>query len=75
MPNVGLYFEDSALNQQYGINIENTGGSAFFASAGVESYYKKFGMGFNFQSPISQHLAGDHSIGHDRAMVHISYLF
>jgi hypothetical protein len=75
MPNAGFYFEDSALNKQYGLNIENTGGSALFASVGLESYYKKISIGFNFQKPIEQQLADNHSIAHNRATIHMSFLF
>ncbi len=75
MPNAGVYFEDSQKNQQYGITIENTGGPAQFASMGIESYYKKISVGFNFQKPVVQHLASDHSKAENKAMVHFTFLF
>ncbi|HEY5746953.1 MAG TPA: hypothetical protein VIU12_12800 [Chryseolinea sp.] len=75
MPNAGVYFEDSGKNQEYGLPIDITGGRAYFASAGVETYYKKLSVGFNYQSPFSQFLADGHSKAHDKMMVHVTFLF
>lgn len=75
MPNAGIYVEHSRKNKQYGVSIDNTGGQAYFVSAGLETYYKKIGVGFTFQSPVVQHLAGDHSKAHEKVMAHITFLF
>ncbi|HTJ49160.1 MAG TPA: hypothetical protein VL443_06865 [Cyclobacteriaceae bacterium] len=75
MPNAGIYAEDSGKNKQYDIKIDNTGGAATFASAGVETYYKNLSIGFNYQSPMVQHLASNHSKAHDKVMVHVTFMF
>lgn len=75
MPNVGVYAETSAKNHQYGLPIDVTGGDAWFASLGTEVYYKKLSMGFNYQTPLSQNLSDGHSKGHDKVMVHVTFLF
>ncbi len=75
MPNLGIYVEDSQTNKQFKQVIENTGGTATFASGGVEAYYKKLSMGFNYQTPVAQNLADGHSKAHDKVTVHVTVMF
>jgi hypothetical protein len=75
MPNAGMYFENSAKNNQYGVNIDNTGGSAYLLTAGADAYYKKMAIGINFQTPVSQNLANHHSETHGKIMMHVSFMF
>ena len=75
MPNAGVYYESAQKNTQYDVVIDVTGGHAYFASLGMEAYYKKISAGVNFQTPFAQHLADGHSQADDKIMAHVTYLF
>jgi hypothetical protein len=75
MPNVGVYFENSAKNINLRDEVSETGGEAFFASAGLELYLKKLSLGFNYQNPFSQNLGSRRIQSHDRTMVHVTFMF
>jgi hypothetical protein len=76
MPNIGIYAESSGLNYKNKFEVENTGGSMMAMSAGIETYFfKKCSLGFNFQSPIAQNLADKQIKAHNRALVHLTWMF
>ncbi|MEO7990745.1 MAG: hypothetical protein ABI663_14450, partial [Chryseolinea sp.] len=59
LPNAGLLFEQGEKNKDGSELQTYTGGSALLATAGMEIYFKKFTMGFNFKKPIQQNLNND----------------
>jgi len=75
MPNVGMYVEDSAQNKSGDITIEDTGGSATFATAGLQLYWGKISLGGNYRSPVSRNLANGRIRAQDRMMLHATFLF
>lgn len=75
MPYVGTYYENSGVNVSDGITISDTGGSALFAAGGLEMYWSRYSMGFNYRNPVSQNLANGRINAHDRAMIHVTVLF
>jgi len=75
MPTAGIFLEKAFYDYKRNVTVYQTGGTATLGSAGVETYFKNFAIGFNFQKPISQNLSDGLSIAHDRATVHVTYLF
>jgi hypothetical protein len=75
MPNAGMYYENSALNRSGDINISDTGGTALFATGGLEIYWKKYSIGFNYRNPVSQNLANGRINANERMMMHFTFLF
>lgn len=75
MPNGGVYYEDSGLNKSDDIVISDTGGSALFATGGLEMYWQKYSLGVNYRKPIEQDLANGRIKSHERMMVHLTLMF
>ena len=75
MPNVGVYTEQSARNTSGDAAITDSGGSANFFSMGIETYWKKISVGFNYRKPWNQNLSNGKIEALDRMMLHASYLF
>jgi len=75
MPNAGVYYEDSGLNKSDDIVISDTGGSALFATGGLEMYWQKYSLGMNYRKPVEQDLANGRIKAHERMMVHLTFLF
>jgi hypothetical protein len=59
LPNAGLLFEQGEKNKDGRVLQTNTGGNTLLVTAGLEIYYKKFTVGFNFKKPIHQNLNSD----------------
>ncbi len=74
IPNAGLAFEQAALDTKNRIVNTQTGGYATFGTVGVESYYKSFSMGINYQEPIIQDLSGGELRANARLNVHFTIL-
>lgn len=75
MPKLGLQFEHANYNLKNEYKRINTGGNQLVASTGLEIYYKKIQMGFDFQLPIWQNLSSGLVYAQPRCMVYINYLF
>lgn len=75
MPNAGMYYEDSGLNKSDDIVISDTGGSALFATGGLEMYWQKYSLGVNYRKPVDQNLANGRIKAHERMMVHLTFMF
>ncbi|MEY4540336.1 MAG: hypothetical protein RLZZ306_2093 [Bacteroidota bacterium] len=71
IPNIGLAYESSELDEKFGIRNSTTGGDVLMGSLGIEGYFKKISMGVNYQKPISQHLSN----GELRANNHLNLHF
>lgn len=75
MPNLGFYTEQSAENLSGDVAISDSGGSANFATGGIEAYWKKLSIGFSYRTPFSQNLANGRIVARDRLMAHVTFLF
>lgn len=74
-PNIGIIYENLASNKLNKLKVEDSGGNAFIASAGLEINFKKVAVGFNVQAPLSQHYSAGQTSNRYRGMLHISFLF
>lgn len=78
LPNVGLYYEQAAKHQDGQVIQPNTGGSALLATAGMETYFKSFSLGFTYNRPIEQSYNSDEIseiTSKDRFSVAVTYSF
>lgn len=76
MPNVGIYAESSAVNLKNTFEVENTGGNLVALSVGMETYFfQKLSLGVNYQMPFAQNLANNQIQAHNRALVHLTWMF
>lgn len=74
-PNAGLQYERSGYDSDKEIQVSASGGNLWLGTTGVEVAFKKFALGGNFQSPISQNLANGIVRAKNRLMVHVSFPF
>jgi len=75
IPDAGIYYENSGVNASDVIMISDTGGTALFAAGGLEMYWSRYSLGFNYRNPVSQNLANGRINAHERAMIHFTVLF
>lgn len=76
MPNAGIYAESSAVNLKNTFEVENTGGNLTALSVGMETYFfQKLSLGINYQMPFAQNLANKQIQAHNRALVHLTWMF
>lgn len=57
LPNTGISFENAEKNTRNNSIKYYTGGTALYATAGMETYFKRFNLGFSFQQPVAYSLA------------------
>jgi hypothetical protein len=57
LPNAGISFENAQKNTRNNYEKYFTGGNALYATAGMETYFKHFNLGFSFQQPVAYNLA------------------
>jgi hypothetical protein len=74
-PNAGVQYEYSDKDMDRKLSVDISGGYVFSGTAGLELGYRKIALGANFQSPFSQKLANDIVRAHNRAMLHIAFIF
>lgn len=75
VPNLGLTYENTAINKLDKIKVAETGGNLFGTSAGLEVSFNKFTVGANIQLPLSQDFASGQTEQKLRGMTHISFAF
>ena len=73
-PNAGFLFENAAKDIDRGFVSDISGGKLLMATAGIETNFKHYSVGANYQLPVSQQLAAGIIKANNRAMVHISFL-
>lgn len=74
-PNAGMQYEQSKYDREKEIEVFASGGNVLLGTIGLETAWKSFAFGANFQTPLSQNLANDIVKGKNRLMVHLSVPF
>ena len=59
LPNTGIYYERASQHKDGKSVLTNTGGTALFLSAGLETYVANFSVGVNYKKPLTQHYNSD----------------
>jgi hypothetical protein len=72
-PNIGLGYENVAINTLRNKNIEFTGSRMMTGIVGVEMDFGKIGVGINGQLPIAQNFAEGQTKMKFNGMMHITY--
>lgn len=57
LPMAGITFDYARHDRDFGSRVAESGGRAVFATLGVEYYYRSFGIGANYQLPITASFA------------------
>jgi len=74
-PNVGLGYENVAINKLQNKSVQFTGSQVMTAIAGVEFDFGKVGVGINGQIPLAQNFAEGQTKMRYNAMMHLTYQF
>jgi hypothetical protein len=74
-PNMGLGYENVAINQLGGKGVQYTGSRIMTAIAGVEFDFGKIGIGINGQIPLTQNFAEGQTKMKFSTMMHVTYQF
>jgi hypothetical protein len=72
-PNIGVGFEDVAINTHEGKNVQFTGSQVMTGIAGVEINFNRINVGINGQIPLAQNFAEGQTRLKFGGMIHITY--
>jgi hypothetical protein len=72
-PNLGIGYENVAINQLLGKSVQFTGSQILTAIAGVEFDFGKIGVGINGQIPLAQNFAEGQTKMRFNSMMHVTY--
>lgn len=75
VPNLGLLYENTAINKLNKEKVAQTGGRLLTTAAGLELNFKIFTVGANVQLPVSQHFASGQTEVKMKGMVHVAIAF
>ncbi|MCB0402979.1 MAG: hypothetical protein KDD41_12905, partial [Flavobacteriales bacterium] len=75
MPNLGIAYEKSDYDQIDGKDFIDSGGEAAFVTPGMNLYFKKLGLTFNYYLPVVQKLYGIQPLNNRRIIAQLSYYF
>lgn len=75
VPHAGVYYETANADKQNGVNAPGSGGYAFFATGGVDFYYKVLSLDFLYEWPLSQNLFDNQPENQYRFYVSAGYAF
>lgn len=73
-PNTGLLVESGQQDMDNQFSVYVSGGNVLLGTIGVETSFKKFSFGGNWQTPFSQNLAHGIVKANNRMMLHLSFL-
>lgn len=71
-PNTGLQYETGNKDLDQGFTVDLSGGNALMATFGTEFNFNKIAFGANWQTPLSQQLAGGFVKAGNRMMLHMA---
>lgn len=75
IPSAGMMFENLAKDKSNGIEDFRSGGSILFATVGLDFFYKKIGLGFNYFQPTFQQLGSGYVKSKTRWQMNLSVAF
>ncbi len=75
LPNAGVFGDAARANRGDTDLTQGTGGSAVFATLGMDVYTGRFSAGFTFQQPAGQNLGAGKVHTHARWMATLNYIF
>ncbi len=75
VPNLGLLYENTAINKLNKEKVAQTGGYLLTTAAGIELNFRMITIGANVQIPVSQHFASGQTEVKIRGMMHLSFGF
>jgi hypothetical protein len=71
-PNAGVLSEIGQKDTDHSVSVDISGGNLLMGSVGAELVFRKFAIGGNWQTPLSQNLANGIIRANDRYMFHCS---
>lgn len=71
-PNIGYIYESSSKDVDSNEQVDISGGNVNMGTFGFEANYNKISIGFNWQTPLAQNLAGGVVKANSRVMLHCS---
>lgn len=71
-PNIGVQYEKSQQDWDENIKVFASGGDAILGTVGLETGFKKYAVGANYQTPLSQNLGNGIVKSKNRFMIHFS---
>lgn len=57
LPMAGISYDYATKDRDFGTAVAESGGHAVYATLGVEYYYRRFGVGANYQMPVNSSFA------------------
>ncbi|GAB3017519.1 hypothetical protein GCM10027051_22960 [Niabella terrae] len=71
-PNAGLQLEQARSDEDRGLEVTASGGRLLMGTIGLETGWGKWALGANYQTPLTQQLAGGIIQAQDRFMIHLA---
>ncbi len=75
MPNLGIAYEVSDYDKIDGEDFIDSGGEAVFINQGINGYFNKLGLTFNYFIPAMQKLHGNQPLNSRRFITQLNYYF
>lgn len=76
IPHAGVYLETAGNDKQNGAEVSGTSSNSFFATGGLDVYFRQLSVNFTYQHPVSQSFgASDHPENDNRYFIGLGYSF
>ncbi|MDB5199036.1 MAG: hypothetical protein JWO92_999 [Chitinophagaceae bacterium] len=72
-PNVGLLYENAAINKLSKAAVVQTGGNLTSVAGGIEMNFNKIALGANVQLPVAQNFAEGQTQAKVKGLVHLTF--